>query len=203
MRISHDRFPSKTSGLSKIKAQPKGLIVTGICSESLKLCQLSECIKGRCCSTLWGKGARNWLWWPGRQKEPCWGFGGELFLGCFFPTLAVWPWAGEDKLPWGSVLCCAQLCSADVVYPFECCTFSICMITSSLGSQEKNANTENRVRAVLAVTWFWYSLPFPMLMEYTVCFGMKSFVSAINLMFVFPSPVWLVHTRGCTLWNWL
>lgn len=85
----------------------------------------------------------------------------RLFLDCFFPTLAVLPWAGEAKLPWGSALCCAQLCSADVVYPFECCTFSICMITSSLGSQEKNANTENKVRAVIAVSWFWYSLPFP------------------------------------------
>lgn len=52
MWISHDWLPSKTSGLSKIKAQPKGLIVTGICNESLKLCHLSECIRGRCCSTL-------------------------------------------------------------------------------------------------------------------------------------------------------
>lgn len=59
--ISHDWLPSKTSGLSKIKAQPKGLILTGICNELLELCQLSECITGRCCSTLWGKAARNCL----------------------------------------------------------------------------------------------------------------------------------------------
>lgn len=69
----------------------------------------------------------------------------RLFLGCFFPTDLIGCFAlsrgGWAPLGEFALLCTTVLSS--LAYPFDCWTFDSCMITSSLGSQEKNANTQN------------------------------------------------------------
>lgn len=117
-------------------------------------------------------------------------------------SLAVLPWAGEAKLPWGSVLCCAQLCSAVcfILLNVVSSIFAWLQVVLEVRRKLPTLKIQSRSSPCAQLVLIFSSLPHAG-GEHDLLWNEK--LCVIDLMFVFPSPIWLVHTRGCTLWNWL